>query len=52
MHAHIVKLKRGREILIRPLRRGDTATVQAVFDRLGETSRRERFNGANPRARR
>jgi GNAT superfamily N-acetyltransferase len=49
MHARIVKPKRGREILVRPLRRGDTTTVQAVFDRLGEASRRARFNGAKPR---
>ena len=45
MHARVVRPKRGPEILVRPLRRGDTATVQAVFDRLGEESRRTRFNG-------
>jgi GNAT superfamily N-acetyltransferase len=49
MHARIVKAKRGPEILVRPLRRGDTATVRAVFDRLGEASRRARFNGSKPR---
>jgi ribosomal protein S18 acetylase RimI-like enzyme len=45
MHARVVNPKHGPEILVRPLRRGDTATVQAVFDRLGEESRRTRFNG-------
>jgi len=49
MHARIVKPKHGPEILVRPLRRGDTETVQAVFERLGEASRRARFNGAKPR---
>jgi ribosomal protein S18 acetylase RimI-like enzyme len=49
MHARIVKPKGAREILVRPLRRGDTTTVQAVFDRLGEASRRARFNGSKPR---
>ena len=33
-------------ITVRPLRPGDGATVQAVFDRLGPTSRRLRFGGA------
>lgn len=33
-------------VTIRPLRNGDTAAVQAVFDRLGPTSRRQRFGGA------
>jgi L-amino acid N-acyltransferase YncA len=32
-------------IVIRPLRDGDTATVLAVFDRLGAVSRRHRFAG-------
>ena len=36
-------------IVIRPLRDGDTATVEAVFARLGTESRRRRFNGAKPR---
>jgi RimJ/RimL family protein N-acetyltransferase len=49
MHARIVKAKRGPELLVRPLRDGDTASVQAVFDRLGESSRRARFNGSKPR---
>ena len=33
-------------IVIRPLRDGDTETVQAVFERLGAESRRRRFGGA------
>jgi GNAT superfamily N-acetyltransferase len=33
-------------ITIRPLRRGETAAVQAVFDRLGPASRLLRFGGA------
>jgi ribosomal protein S18 acetylase RimI-like enzyme len=45
MQTRLVKPKHGPEILVRPLRRGDTATVQAVFERLGEESRRTRFNG-------
>jgi ribosomal protein S18 acetylase RimI-like enzyme len=35
--------------VIRPLRDGDTGTVEAVFARLGADSRRRRFNGAKPR---
>jgi len=49
MYTRVVKPKRGPEILVRPLRPGDTATVEAVFERLGEASRRTRFNGAKPR---
>ncbi|HEU5476598.1 MAG TPA: GNAT family N-acetyltransferase [Gaiellaceae bacterium] len=45
MHTRIVKPKHGPEILVRPLRAGDTATVLAVFERLGDESRRARFNG-------
>ena len=40
MHARFLKLKHGPELLVRPLSHGDTATVQAVFERLGEASRR------------
>lgn len=36
-------------ITIRPLRQGDTATVAALFDRLGDRSRERRFCGAKPR---
>jgi ribosomal protein S18 acetylase RimI-like enzyme len=49
MHTRVVKAKHGPELLVRPLRDGDTDTVQAVFDRLGEDSRRARFNGSKPR---
>jgi GNAT superfamily N-acetyltransferase len=35
--------------VIRPLRDGDAETVLAVFARLGERSRRQRFAGAKPR---
>jgi ribosomal protein S18 acetylase RimI-like enzyme len=45
MHTRIVKPKYGPELLVRPLRPGDTATVEAVFARLGEASRLARFNG-------
>lgn len=46
MHTRVLRPKRGPEILVRPLADGDTATVEAVFERLGEESRRTRFNGA------
>ena len=49
MHTRIVKPKRGTELLVRPLRHGDTATVAAVFARLGEASRLARFNGLKHR---
>jgi RimJ/RimL family protein N-acetyltransferase len=49
MHTRLVKAKHGPELLLRPLRDGDTATVRAVFERLGEDSRRARFNGPKPR---
>jgi ribosomal protein S18 acetylase RimI-like enzyme len=49
VHTRIFKLPHGPEILIRPLRHGDTATIETVFERLGEASRRARFNGPKPR---
>jgi ribosomal protein S18 acetylase RimI-like enzyme len=49
MHTRCVKAKRGPELSVRPLRDGDTATVEALFQRLGEGSRRSRFNGSKPR---
>jgi ribosomal protein S18 acetylase RimI-like enzyme len=49
MHTRVVKAKHGPRLLVRPLRDGDTATVQAVFERLGDESRRARFNGSKPR---
>jgi ribosomal protein S18 acetylase RimI-like enzyme len=36
-------------ITIRPLRNGDTATIAALFERLGDRSRERRFCGAKPR---
>jgi len=36
-------------VTIRPLRDGDTATVAALFERLGPRSREKRFCGAKPR---
>lgn len=38
----------GTTLLVRPLRHGEVKTVMAVFKRLGERSRRARFNGAKP----
>jgi ribosomal protein S18 acetylase RimI-like enzyme len=48
MHTRIIQLKRGPALLVRPLRRGDARTVMAVFERLGDESRRTRFNGPKP----
>ena len=45
VHSRVVELRHGVRLLVRPLRRGDVATVVAVFERLGEQSRRHRFNG-------
>ena len=41
MHSEVVE-----GITIRPLRNGETAAVQAVFDQLGPSSRHLRFGGA------
>jgi ribosomal protein S18 acetylase RimI-like enzyme len=49
MHARALRLKHGQVLLVRPLRNGDTETVTAVFESLGERSRRARFNGPKPR---
>jgi ribosomal protein S18 acetylase RimI-like enzyme len=38
-----------RGLTIRPLRNGDTSTVDALFARLGSRSRARRFCGAKPR---
>ncbi|MGE5273312.1 MAG: N-acetyltransferase family protein [Verrucomicrobiota bacterium] len=35
-------------VIARPLRHGDVRTVLGIFDRLGERSRRHRFNGPKP----
>ena len=49
MHTRVIRLRHGRLALVRPLRDGDVETVAAVFERLGERSRRRRFNGPKPR---
>jgi ribosomal protein S18 acetylase RimI-like enzyme len=49
VHTRILIPKRGPTLLVRPLHNGDTDTVLAVFERLGEKSRRARFNGPKPR---
>jgi ribosomal protein S18 acetylase RimI-like enzyme len=48
MHTRVLTPKRGPALFVRPLRNGDTATVAAVFARLGYESRRARFNGPKP----
>lgn len=48
MHTRVIKPKHGPTLIVRPLRHGDAHTVMAVFERLGERSRRLRFNGAKP----
>jgi ribosomal protein S18 acetylase RimI-like enzyme len=49
VQTRIVKARHGPELVVRPLRHGDTATVQALFERLGEASRLARFNGLKRR---
>jgi len=52
---HLVRNRPGVEsryvggVTIRPLRDGDTATVESVFARLSDESRHRRFGGAKPR---
>lgn len=48
MHARYLRLRHSRGVVVRPLRSGDVETVAAVFERLGERSRRTRFNGPKP----
>jgi len=48
MHTRVIKPRHGPTLLVRPLRHGDVQTVLAVFGRLGERSRRTRFNGPKP----
>ncbi len=48
MHTRVLKTKHSPTLLVRPLRNGDVRTVIAVFQRLGEQSRRARFNGPKP----
>ncbi len=49
MPTRAVSLRGGRTLLVRPLANGDVGTVIDVFERLGEQSRRTRFNGPKPR---
>jgi ribosomal protein S18 acetylase RimI-like enzyme len=48
MHTRVLKPRHGPTLLVRPLERGDVATVSAVFEQLGDQSRRARFNGPKP----
>jgi len=48
MHTRVIKPKHGPTLIVRPLRHGDVCTVMGVFERLGERSRRTRFNGPKP----
>jgi len=49
MHTTVVRTARLGLVTIRPLAGGDTATVEALFGRLGVESRARRFNGAKLR---
>jgi DHA1 family inner membrane transport protein len=49
LQTRALRLKHGQLLTVRPLRNGDVETVTAVFESLGERSRRTRFNGAKPR---
>jgi ribosomal protein S18 acetylase RimI-like enzyme len=48
MHTRVLTPKHGPLLFVRPLRHGDVRTVMAVFGRLGDSSRRMRFNGPKP----
>jgi ribosomal protein S18 acetylase RimI-like enzyme len=48
MHTRVLKPKHGPTLLVRPLSHGNVRTVVRVFERLGERSRRSRFNGPKP----
>ena len=48
MHTRVLKPKSAPAICVRPLSHGDARTVMSVFERLGEGSRRARFNGPKP----
>jgi GNAT superfamily N-acetyltransferase len=50
MHARALhNRKLGKIVTVRLLANGDAATVAALFERLGPTSREHRFHGAKPR---
>jgi len=44
-----MQTRRIAGLTVRPLCPGDTATVAALFERLGDRSRAQRFGGAKPR---
>ena len=48
METRALDLSHGLTIVVRPLVNGDVETVAAVFARLGDESRRRRFNAAKP----
>ena len=48
METRYLTRRHGPDLIIRPLRNGDGTTVLAVFERLGDDSRRARFNGPKP----
>ena len=48
METRALDLPHGPTIVVRPLANGDVETVAAVFGRLGDESRRRRFNAAKP----
>jgi ribosomal protein S18 acetylase RimI-like enzyme len=50
MHAQVFHNRTlGKVVTVRPLANGDTATVDALFDRLGPASRERRYHAAKPR---
>ena len=49
MHTRAIQTRHGPTVLVRPLVNGDVDTVQAVFERMSDRSRRARFNGPKPR---
>jgi RimJ/RimL family protein N-acetyltransferase len=48
MQTRYLTREHGPDLIVRPLRNGDVSTVRAVFERLGDESRRTRFNGPKP----
>jgi ribosomal protein S18 acetylase RimI-like enzyme len=48
VRSRLLEPKHGPALCARPLRHGDVRTVSALFERLGERSRRFRFNGPKP----
>lgn len=47
MHSRAVRIKKLGLLTIRPLRRGDTETVAALFDRLGTNGAKSRLSDAD-----